>query len=51
VVRTLSTGTPSVLYTAAEQTTDFGAPQSAVEVAIYQLSAAVGRGFPGRVTL
>ena len=51
VVRTLSTGTPSVIYTAAAQTTDFGAPQSAIEIAVYQLSATVGRGFAGRATL
>jgi hypothetical protein len=32
------------VYTAADQTTDFGGPQGALGVAIYQLSAAVGRG-------
>ena len=50
-VRTLSSSTPSVTYTAADQTTDFGAPQSMVDIAVYQLSAAVGRGFAGRATL
>jgi hypothetical protein len=44
VVRTLSTTTPSVIYTAANQTTDFGAPQSAVSIAIYQINAVIGRG-------
>ena len=33
-----------MVYTAADQTTDFGGPQGAVDVTIYQLSAAVGRG-------
>jgi hypothetical protein len=51
VIRTLSSSSPSVTYSAADQTTDFGMPQSVVEVAIYQLSAAVGRGFPGRATV
>ncbi len=51
VVRTLSSTSPSVTYTAADQTTDFGAPQAAVDVAVYQLSAAVGRGFAGRATV
>jgi hypothetical protein len=51
VVRTLGSTSPSVVYSAADQTTDFGAPQSAVDVAVYQLSAAVGRGFAGRATL
>jgi hypothetical protein len=39
-----------VTYTAADQTTDFGAPQGAVVIAVYQMSAAVGRGFAGRAT-
>jgi hypothetical protein len=51
VVRTLSAGTPSALYTAAEQTADFGAPQPSVSVKVYQLSAAVGRGWPAAATL
>jgi hypothetical protein len=51
VLRTLSNAIPSVTYTAADQTADFGAPQGAVDVAVYQISAAVGRGFAGRATL
>jgi hypothetical protein len=43
--RTLSATTPSVIYTAANQTTDFGAPQGAVSIAIYQINAVIGRGF------
>jgi hypothetical protein len=48
VVRTLSSTSPSITYTAADQTTDFGAPPSGLAVAVYQISAAIGRGFAGR---
>lgn len=51
VVRTLTSSTETVDYTAADQTTDFGAPQSSVEVNIYQISETVGRGFPGNATV
>lgn len=51
VVRTLTSSTPTVEYTAAQQTTDFGSAQSAVLVNIYQLSATVGRGHPGEATV
>jgi hypothetical protein len=51
IVRTLSSTIPSVIYSAANQSTDFGAPQGAVDIAVYQISAAVGRGFAGRATL
>jgi hypothetical protein len=51
VVRTLSSISPSVIYSAANQSTDFGAPQGAVDVAGYQISAVVGRGFAGRTVL
>src|SRR3990167_878117 len=51
VKRTLTAATPSFSYTAAQQTTDFGAPQAAITVNIYQLSAAVGRGYPGNATV
>jgi len=37
VVRTLSSSSPSVIYTAADQTTDFGESQSAIDIALYQL--------------
>jgi hypothetical protein len=40
-----------VTYSATDQTADFGAPQSAIDIAVYQLSAAVGRGFSGRATV
>jgi len=45
IVRTLSSGTPTATYSAAQQTTDFGSTQTIVYVKVYQLSATVGRGF------
>ena len=51
VVRTLVSSTPTVEYTSAQQTTDFGSPQSVVSVAIYQISARLGRGHAGTATL
>ena len=44
VVRTLAATTPSVTYTTAQQTADFGSPQTSYAVRIYQLSASYGRG-------
>lgn len=44
VKRTLASATPSVTYTAAQQTADFGGPQATLSVRIYQLGAAWGRG-------
>jgi hypothetical protein len=37
----------SALYSEADQIADFGAVQEALSVRVYQLSAAVGRGFAG----
>jgi hypothetical protein len=51
VKRTILTDTPSALYTAAEQTADFGAPQPSVSVRVYQMSAVSGRGTPREATL
>ncbi|MDH3664182.1 MAG: hypothetical protein OEU92_29910, partial [Alphaproteobacteria bacterium] len=51
VLRTLSSSSPTIIYTAADQTSDFGVPQSSIAIAVHQLSAAVGRGFAGRATL
>jgi len=51
VVRTLPASVPSVTYTAAQQSADFGAPQASVDVRIYQLSAAYGRGTPRDATV
>lgn len=45
VVRTLTSTTPTVVYSAANQTTDFGSPQPLVVATIYQMSEAVGRGY------
>ncbi|CAN1725116.1 Phage tail protein [Hyphomicrobium sp. 1Nfss2.1] len=51
VQRTLSATSNSVVYTAAQQTADFGAPQSAIAVRVYQLSASYGRGTPRDATV
>lgn len=51
VKRTLSTSAPTVIYTAAEQTTDFGSPQSSITLAIYQLSSTSTRGTARFATL
>jgi hypothetical protein len=52
VLRTLSTSTTSVLYSHANQEADFGSPlPTTLNVAIYQLSAIVGRGTPEIATL
>ena len=45
VVRTLTASTTEVSYTTAQQITDFGSTQSSVSLRIYQLSAAIGRGY------
>lgn len=54
VKRVLSTTTTSAIYTAADQTADWGAPLHAgdtLDIRIYQLSALIGRGAPKKVTL
>jgi hypothetical protein len=51
VVRTISVTSPSAVYTAAQQTADFGSAQPSVAVAVYQISATVGRGWPASATL
>ena len=51
IVRTLSSATPTVSYSAANQTTDFGSVQSSVNVKIYQLSSYVGRGYGATATI
>lgn len=51
VKRTLSSSTPSATYSAADQAADFGSPQSAITLRIYQLSELVGRGYPLETTL
>ena len=54
VKRVLSTATTSAVYTAAQQTADWGAPLGpgdSLAIRIFQLSALVGRGAPKTVTL
>ena len=41
----------SFVYSAADQTTDFGSPQAQVHIAIYMMSTIVGRGFGKGVTV
>lgn len=52
VVRTLSvTGSNTLTYTAAQQTTDFGSAQASIDMVVYQMSATVGRGYELEATL
>lgn len=51
VKRTISITSPAWTYSAANQNTDFGSPQSSITFRIYQLSGTVGRGYPLEVTL
>ena len=44
VLRTLSAPSSSIVYSAMQQIADFGAPQAAVAVNVYQLSRSFGRG-------
>ena len=49
--RTLTSATPTVAYTSANQVTDFGANQATLYLKIYQLSSVVGRGYPLTVSI
>jgi hypothetical protein len=51
VVRTLSSAVPSVVYSAADELADFGAPQASLAVAVYQISTTIGRGTPAQAIL
>jgi hypothetical protein len=52
VVRTITGITSETTsYSAANQTTDFGSPQSSLTVRVYQLSAIVGRGQYAEATI
>lgn len=51
VVRLLGSATPTVMYSAAQQTMDFGSPQSTVTARIYQMSEWVGRGYSAAASL
>jgi len=50
IVRTLSTDEPTVTYTLAQQSVDFGSYQATLYLRIHQVSALVGRGVPLEVT-
>jgi len=51
VCRSLTAVQPSILYAAADELSDFGAPQSALTVRVSQLSATVGHGLATQATL
>lgn len=51
VVRTIVTTEPRALYTAAQQTADFGALPATFDVIVHQRSAAFGRGIGTRKTI
>ena len=51
VKRTIATTAPSATYSAAEQTADFGSPQSSVAIRVYQISAVRGKGYTKEVTV
>ncbi|KAB7742818.1 hypothetical protein F2P47_01430 [Parvibaculum sedimenti] len=54
VLRTLASNQPSVVYTGAQQTADWGAPLGPgdqLAVVVYQISATFGRGAPKAETL
>lgn len=49
--RTLTSSTPTVTYTSANQVTDFGSNQATLYLKVYQLSATVGRGYPLTISI
>mgnify|MGYP001312386389 CR=1 FL=1 len=51
VKRTLTSAAPSVIYTAAQQTADWGAPQTVTVARVAQLSAIFGRGVSRTATV
>jgi hypothetical protein len=51
VLRVLSSTTTSVVYSAADQTTDFGSPASLISIIVYQMSAIIGRGYGTRIAV
>ncbi|TVR80063.1 MAG: hypothetical protein EA405_11780 [Rhodospirillales bacterium] len=51
VLRTLASTSPSAVYANADILVDFGAVPASLSIAVYQLSAVAGRGFPRAVTL
>lgn len=51
VLRTLTATSETATYLAADITTDFGSTPSTLTLAVYQISAQVGRGFGTKVTV
>jgi hypothetical protein len=51
VLRTLTSTAPNVLYLAAQIAADFGSAPATLDIVVYQISAAIGRGFGREVTL
>lgn len=51
VKRTLTSLTPTVSYTAAQQITDWGILKTSVTVNVYQISGSIGRGYAGVATI
>jgi len=51
VKRTLTATTTAVTYNSASITTDFGSPPAALTARVYQISAAIGRGFTKEATV
>ena len=49
--RLLSCNLPQVLYAAADELADFGSAQTSLDLAVYQVSTAVGRGFALRANV
>jgi hypothetical protein len=45
------TDAESLVYTAAQQTTDFGSTQATVYFTVYQISSTIGRGYPAQGTI
>ena len=50
VKRTLSVNAPAATYAAADETADFGGPQTSLTLRAFQLSSTVGRGHPAQFT-
>lgn len=48
VIKTVTTTTPTYVYPAADQIADFGTIKYFLKLKIYQISATVGRGYPGQ---
>lgn len=51
VVRTITATTNTATYTVAQQVTDFGSAQSSITLKVYQVSAAIGRGYGTQATI